>query len=85
MTVPPQAGGGEIRRFVGLILIVIGALWMSASGLCSAAFAISLFADGGGNLAEGFSVVLLIAVYGGISALFGLGVYAIGRAMRPKT
>jgi len=84
MTEQPQAPN-EVGRFIGLILIVIGALWIAASGLCTAVFAVSLFVDGGGtDLAEASSILLLMLVYGGGSALIGLGVFAIGRWLRPK-
>lgn len=67
MTAEPPPGGGEIRRFIGLVLIAIGVLWMTATGLCTAGFAVSIFADsGGGSLGEAF------------------GIYAIGRALRPR-
>lgn len=83
-TETPQSSG-ELRRFIGLVLIVIGALWMAASGLCTAVFGISLFAEGTtSDLAEAGSIILLMLVYGGVSALAGLGVYAIGRALRPR-
>ena len=74
----------EIRRFIGLVLLVIGALWMAASGLCTAVFGVGLLAEGGGDLAEASSIVLLMLVYGGVSALFGFGLYAIGRWLRPR-
>ena len=79
----PQAGS-EIGRFFGLILSVIGVLWMAASGLCTAVFAVGLFADGSGHLAEAFSIVLLMLVYGGMSALLGFGIFVIGRVLRPR-
>lgn len=75
----------ELGRFIGLILIAIGVLWMVASGLCTAAFGVSLFWEGtASDLAETSSILLLMLVYGGVSALVGLGVYAIGRWLRPK-
>jgi hypothetical protein len=74
---------GEVRRLLGLVLIVIGVLWMGASGLCTAAFALSLFAGGDGDLAEASSILLLMLIYGGGSVLVGLGVYALGRWLRP--
>lgn len=76
---------GEIRRFVGLVLIVIGALWMAASGLCTAIFGVTMFVSDAGNLAEAFSILLLMLLYGGVSALAGLGIFAIGRWLRPRT
>jgi hypothetical protein len=67
-----------IGRFIGLILIVIGAFWLVLTGLCSAAFAIGILGEG--NLGD-IGVILTIAVP---SALIGGVIYAIGRWLRPK-
>ncbi len=83
MTGENPSTGGEIRRFIGLVLIVIGALWIIASGLCSGGFLISLFATGG-DIREAFGIIPMIVLVGGISAGFGFGLYAIGRALRPS-
>ncbi len=74
----------SIRRFVGLILIVIGALWLTASGLCSAAF-FGMMLFEGGDIREILSIVPMILLVGGFSAGMGFVLYVIGRAMRPKT
>jgi hypothetical protein len=76
--------GNEVGRFIGLVLIVIGVLWMAASGLCSAGFAVALFAEGGGNASDALSVLSVVLLYGGLSALLGFGVFAIGRVLRPS-
>jgi len=47
-------------------------------------FGVGLFADGKSDLAEAGSIILLMLVYGGISALVGLGIFAIGRWLRPR-
>ena len=75
---------GEIRRFIGLILIAVGVLWMVASGLCSGAFFISLFTEGG-DFREALSIVPMIVLVGGFSIGMGLVFYVVGRAMRPKS
>ena len=83
MSAPPPPN--EIGRFFGLILIAVGALVMALSGLCTAAFAVMLLAESpGANLGEALSFLLLALVYGGIAALAGLGLFAIGRWLRPK-
>ena len=74
----------EIRRFIGLVLMVIGVLWMAATGLCTTIFGVSLLAEGSSDLAEASSIILLMLVYGGLSALAGFGVFAIGRWLRPR-
>ena len=72
------SGGGDVQRLIGLVLIVIGALWLVLTGLCSAAFAIGLAGEGNLNDLGG---VLMI---GAPSALIGGLIYAIGRWLRPK-
>lgn len=67
-----------VARFIGLILIVIGVIWLVTTGLCSAAFAIGLLGEG--NLGD-IGVILTIAVP---SALIGGAIYGIGRWLRPK-
>lgn len=76
--------GHPIQRFVSLALIVIGVLWIGASGLCTAAFFVSLFVEGEGDFREALSIVPMILLVGGISAAVGIGVYALGRTLRPK-
>lgn len=68
----------DLTRLFGLILIVIGTLWLVLTGLCSAAFLIGLLGEG--NLRD-VGVVLTIGIP---SALVGGIIYAIGRWLRPK-
>ncbi len=77
MTTPPP--GNDLARLFGLILIVIGTLWLVLTGLCSAAFFIGFLGEG--NLSD-IGAVFTIAIP---SALIGTAIYAIGRALRPKT
>lgn len=67
-----------VTRLIGLILIVIGTLWLVLTGLCSGAFLIGLLGEG--NLRD-IGVVLTIGIP---SALIGGAIYAIGRWLRPK-
>lgn len=73
-----------IKRIIGLVLIAAGALWIAASGLCSAAFFITLFTEGGSDLREALSIIPMIALVGGFSAGMGFVLYVVGRALRPK-
>jgi len=66
-----------VSRFVGLLLIAVGVLWLVLTGLCSAAFVIALLAEGHPGDATG---VLAIGLP---SALIGGVIYAIGRWLRP--
>lgn len=68
----------DLARLFGLILIVIGVLWLALTGLCTAAFAIGLLGEG--NLGD-ISVILTIAIP---STLIGGLIYAVGRWLRPK-
>ena len=77
------ASPGSIRRIVGLVFIAAGALWIAASGLCSAGFFITLFTEGG-DFREALSIVPMIVLVGGFSVGIGFVVYAVGRALRPK-
>jgi hypothetical protein len=74
-----------IKRIVGLVLIVVGLLWTALSGLCSAAFFVTLFTEGGGDMREALSIMPMILLVGGFSAGIGFVVYIVGRALRPKT
>jgi hypothetical protein len=76
--------GGPIRRFVGLILIVVGALWLGASGLCSAGF-FGMMVVEGGDFREILAIAPMILLVGGFSAGVGFALLVIGRAMRPKS
>ena len=75
---------GSVRRIAGLVLVTIGAIWMAASGLCSAAFAVTLFTESGGDVREALSIIPMIVLVGGFSAGLGFVFYVVGRALRPK-
>ncbi|MBP6010835.1 MAG: hypothetical protein KBA31_01300 [Alphaproteobacteria bacterium] len=74
---------GPVRRLIGLVLIAIGALWMAGAGLCSAAFVVTLFTEGG-DFREALSIVPMIVLVGGFSIGMGFVFYVVGRALRPK-
>ena len=84
MNEPAGGGPSEIRRFIGLVLIVIGLSWFTMSGLCSAAFLVGLFTEGG-DFREALSIVPMILLVGGFSCGIGFAVIVIGRAMRPNS
>lgn len=79
-----SAPSPSIKRIVGLVLITAGILWTAASGLCSVAFAVTLFTEGGGDLREALSIIPMIVLVGGFSAGLGIVAYVVGRALRPK-
>lgn len=74
----------SMKRIIGLVLITAGALWIAASGLCSAAFFITLFTEGGSDFREALSIIPMIALVGGFSAGLGFVLYVVGRTLRPK-
>ena len=76
--------GSDIKRFIGLILIVVGVLWAAASGLCSAWFFGMMFFEGG-DIREMLSIVPMLLLVGGFSAGMGFVIYVVGRALRPKS
>lgn len=75
---PPVQAGSPTGRFVGLILISIGILWLSLTGLCAVVTFVSMFSEGG------FANILLILVFAGPSALVGAAFYGIGRLLRSR-
>jgi hypothetical protein len=82
----PQNTAGPIRRFVGLALIVVGVLWIGASGLCSAAFFVGMLIEGSNaDIREILSIIPMIALVGGFSAGIGFVLFVIGRALRPRS
>ncbi len=68
----------DLTRLIGLILIVVGTLWLVLTGLCSGAFLIGFLGEG--NLSD-IGAVFWIGIP---SALIGGIAYAIGRWLRPK-
>ncbi|MCE9521886.1 MAG: hypothetical protein K8S25_05575 [Alphaproteobacteria bacterium] len=72
-----KKSSSDLSRLVGLMLIVIGVIWLVTTGLCSAAFAIGL-ADGGNS-----NDMIIILVVGVPSAVIGGVIYWIGRLLRP--
>ncbi|MBP6010834.1 MAG: hypothetical protein KBA31_01295 [Alphaproteobacteria bacterium] len=68
----------DMRRLIGLILIVIGALWLVFTGLCTVSVALFIFQSYGPTMND---FVTIVAVAGG-STLLGWAVYAMGKRLR---
>ncbi len=79
-TPPPPP---DVKRIIGLVLIVVGLLWTALSGLCSAGFVLMLFTEGG-DVREALSIIPMIVLVGSFSVGIGFVVYIVGRALRPK-
>lgn len=68
----------DMRRLIGLILIVVGVLWLVFTGLCTASVALFIFQSNGPTMND---VVMIVGV-AGVSALLGWAVYAFGKRLR---
>lgn len=79
MASPTPAQSSPATRFVGLILISIGVLWLVLTGLCTLVGLTSLVGEGG-SLEDS----ILIFSFAVPSAILGAGVYFIGRLLRPR-
>ena len=72
-------------RFVGAMLIAVGALIATLSGLCSAIFLASSVSDllnghGGGEFSPNSipDAIMMVAIWGGIPLLIGAGLVWVG-------
>lgn len=68
------------RRFFGLVLIVVGVIWLVTTGLCTVVF-LTFVAQAYGLASSDMQTIVIIAVP---SALIGWGLYALGRRLRPR-
>ena len=78
MVDPAPTQNHPTRRFIGLVLLSIGVLWLVLTGLCTAGALVTVVA--GGNLSD-ITLVLLFAVP---SAVLGGAIYFGGRLLRPR-
>ena len=75
---PPVPEGNPTRRFIGLILVSVGVLWLSLTGLCALVTFVSMFAEGG------FANIFLVLIFAVPSALIGAAFYGIGQKLRSR-
>ena len=78
-----MSGDNEIARLFGALLIAVGFLIMALCGLCSAVVVVGSLLQGGG--ADFLSFTLMAAVFGGVPAVVGFGLFWLGRTLRRKT
>ena len=83
MASPPPVQPNASARFVGLIFMSIGVLWLSLTGLCTLGMFATLISTDG--LSAGVGDLALILIVAVPSALIGGAVYFVGRLLRPKT
>jgi hypothetical protein len=68
-------------KFFGGLLMAIGILIATLSGLCSVWFLVMSLAPTGGGEFSGMGMLPLIALIGGVPFVTGLGLFFGGRAM----
>ncbi len=76
----PQSGGG----FIATALIVLGAIWMLLTGLCTGGFAISSLFGGVTDISEILGVLSFVLGVGAMCFAPGLAIWLIGRALRRR-
>ena len=74
------ASGDDTRRFFGLVLIVVGVIWLVTTGLCTLIF-VTFVVRAYGLTSGDMQTIVIVAVP---SALIGWGLYVLGRRLRPK-
>jgi hypothetical protein len=80
---PSPGANPPAGRFVGLVFMAIGVLWLTLTGLCTAFSFFAMLSTGQSadlNLSD-IMIILTVAVP---SALIGGGVYFVGRLLRPR-
>lgn len=80
MTEQRSAGGSVI----GTIILVIGVLWMTLSGLCTALFAWLSFDMGRAKIEDILGVMPLVLGVGGASAFVGWLIWSLGKSLRRR-
>ena len=74
-----QPSGESFGRFIGLLLMGFGVLWIAFCGLCAFGVMATVVTESGGNDAWGSAfAVLLIS---GVAAAGGYAVFIAGRSL----
>ena len=68
-----------MKKLLGGILVSVGVLIMTGSGLCS--LAVIGGALGSGNIGSALSMIWVPAIVGGVPALVGFGLLKFGRRL----
>lgn len=67
---------------LGTIIMIVGILWMTLSGLCSALVLVGEVFDGDpGGILQGVGIVTIV---GGVSLLIGTLIWRGGKALRGR-
>ena len=69
-----------MKSVFGGILLAVGLIIMTLSGLCSGIFIVSMLAEGGFN-SEMLSILMMTLIVGGLPFVIGLGLFVFGRVL----
>jgi hypothetical protein len=69
----------DLQRLIGLILLIVGVLWLATTGLCTLVF-VAFVVQAYGITSGDISTIFIVAVP---SAIIGSILYAAGRWLRP--
>jgi hypothetical protein len=70
-----------MTRFFGGLLLGLGILIATLSGLCSLYFAFLFLVDGSGGVGDIWSAIGVVLLFGGIPFLIGFGLIFAGRVI----
>ena len=76
--------GPSAAGLLGTIFLVIGALWMALSGVCTAIFTWLSFDMGRGDWKNFLSAMPVVLGVGGVSILIGFAIWFVGKALRQR-
>ena len=77
MTHEPPRDRDPVPRFIGWVLLVVGALWMALAGICTVAMIVQ--SGGGGSNEQAY--LALFGIIGFVALLAGFGIFMLGRAL----
>jgi hypothetical protein len=69
-----------VSRLFGILFLAAGVLIMGLSGLCSAGFLAAMLAQPSPGF-SGLGMIPVVAIFGGIPFLLGLGSFLVGRLL----
>lgn len=72
------------RSFFATALIVVGVLWMTLTGLCTAGFVVSMFGAGAPGGAETLNVLAFVLFVGAVCFAPGFLIWLGGKALRRR-
>jgi hypothetical protein len=76
---PPAPRGSPAGRFVGLVVLSIGVLVLSFTGLCTVVALATLIPT------DGLGDIMLILPFTFVGVVVGGVIYMIGRSLRPQS